>query len=79
MRRGRLFRGPNITGLIYQLMKLFNENQSKNYQKRYHDHNKRSRYSSFNKSQYKDTKICRKCGKRFIPKKSYYHTCPECF
>lgn len=25
------------------------------------------------------TKVCRVCGKRFTPKKSYYHTCPDCY
>ena len=26
-----------------------------------------------------DYKICRKCGEYFLPQKSYYHTCPDCF
>lgn len=25
------------------------------------------------------TKVCRVCRKRFTPKKSYYHTCPDCY
>jgi len=67
---GLLFK---LAGLLSQLLKNAQLEGNQTKKRRY---NKRTYNIGYTHSPYKK---CRECGRKFIPKKSYYNTCPNCF